>query len=243
MLCFAGCRWGNRYTKGDRSLGTVRQDLLKRKVWWFNCVLVLVNVLITVLCSLDTENVAVPVFAVCIILPVLLQFSGGVFYMYFVAPLKMLLGGRKDKDENYNALFEERFNARAKKKTPKTGRPSMNEGSPPGTSSSSSSSANSRFIRRATSMEAKQFTSRHTKEVIVEEEIDSDEEAELQKQFQKSLLADLSRANGGSSGRSLEGVRSKLNAEGTLDSARPGHASSLGRVDRPGPKGRRSPPS
>lgn len=243
--CFAFIhRWGNRYTKGDRSLGTVREDLLKRYVWWFNCMIVLVNVLITVLCSLDTENFAVPVFAVCILLPVLLQFSGGVLYMYLVAPLKSIFGSRKDKDEKYNALFEERFNARSKKKTNNV-RSSLAE-APPGPRKNSTQGGRT-FIRRATSLENKKSTANVATEII-EEEIDSDEEAELQKQFQQTLLADLSKGSVNTS-TTLDAVRAKLGSEGIVNGSggRPGfnHSNSLGRVELPnqGHKGRRSPPS
>jgi hypothetical protein len=192
----------------------VRQDLLKRYVWWFNVLIVMVNVILTALCCLDTQNVAVPVFAFIIIMPVLLQFSGGVIYMYLVAPLKGLFASRKDKDENYNALFEERFNARVKKKKKNSG----DEEAAPGSSHQSKPTA-TRFIRRANSMDQKKVSAKHTRTEIIEEEIDSDEEAELQRQFQQTLLADLSKTNATPSTngkRQLDSIRAKLKTDGMV---------------------------
>ena len=51
-------RWGNRYTKGDRSLGTVRQDMLKRYAWWFNLFLVLVRHLYMLFAAYDICQLA-----------------------------------------------------------------------------------------------------------------------------------------------------------------------------------------
>lgn len=188
-----------------------------------------VNVIITVFCCLDTANVAVPVFGVCILLPVLLQFTGGVLYMYIVSPLKMLVGTRKDKDENYNALFEERFNTRVKKK------PKRVTGEGESAPRSRKGSTNN-FIRRANSMDNGNKKYEQTHEII-EEEIDSDEEAELQQQFQKSLLSDLSKTGhnnhtNGSTGRRLDSVRHQLEADGTVNGV-PRRPPSIGRVDKP----------
>jgi hypothetical protein len=198
------------------------------------------NIIITVFCCLDTQNVAVPVFGVIILLPVLLQFSGGVLYMYLVAPLKMLFGSRKDKDEAYNALFEERFNARVKKK--KKSKQKSDEEAAPGTRRSSTG-----FIRRANSMDTDKKPGYDLTDEIIEEEIDSDEEAELQKQYHQALLAHQKKksnghgnghgnGNGNGNGnvrRSLSPARQKLNGvvEGGAGAAR--NASSLGRVEKP----------
>lgn len=148
------------------------------------------NVIITVFCCLDTANVAVPVFGVCILLPVMLQFSGGVLYMYIVAPLKGLFGTRKDKDENYNALFEERFNTRVTKKPKK---PNTDGEITPRNRQSSMNSGGNGFIRRANSVDVSVSSPRYAPNVeeVIEEEIDSDEEAELQQDFQNALLTDM----------------------------------------------------
>ena len=167
------------------------------------------NVIITVFCCLDTENVAVPVFGVCILLPVLLQFSGGVLYMYIVAPLKGLFGTRKDKDENYNALFEERFNTRVKKKV------KTNDGEEKTPRSRQNSSNN--FIRRANSMDI--GTNNRKYEVtheIIEEEIDSDEEAKIQKQFQQRLQSDMNKNNH----LGNDTIRQQLADDGSIDGGR-----------------------
>lgn len=187
-------RWGNRYTKGDRSLGTVRQDMLKRYAWWFNLFLVLANVLITVCCCLDRNNVAVPTIFVCILLPTLVQFSGGVLYMYLVAPIKALFGSRKDKDERYHAIFEERFNVRVKKKKKKRG----DEGSDGVMASEQSARAVPR--RRANSA----ATWRSSGEVV-EQEVDSDEEREMKRHLQDAVLSQLGtnhKTNNGSKSQS-----------------------------------------
>ena len=110
--------------------------------------------------------------------------------MYLVAPLKMLVGNRKDKDENYNALFEERFNTRVKKKKKKQDIEEL-----PPTRKNSATTEN-KFIRRANSLDENPNKFRFTENVI-EEEIDSEDEAELQQQFDKSLLSDNRAANNG----------------------------------------------
>lgn len=99
--------WGNRLTGADASLSALKTVLLKKYVLWFNVVLVLGNVLLTVagVFYFQTETTKRCIMVI-LFFPTGIQFAGSIFYIFVATPLKFFFEERKADLKDFE---EERF--------------------------------------------------------------------------------------------------------------------------------------
>jgi hypothetical protein len=99
--------WGNRLTGADASLSQMKTILLKRYVMYFNIVLVLGNVLLTLagMFYFKSETTKRCIIGI-LFFPTGIQFTGSIFYIFVATPLKYIFEERKADLKDFE---EERF--------------------------------------------------------------------------------------------------------------------------------------
>ena len=99
--------WGNRLTGADASLSAMKTVLLKRYVKYFNIVLVLGNVLLTLVGMFYFQTQQIQMAVVLILFcPTGVQFCGSLFYIFVATPLKYIFDVREAELKDFE---EERF--------------------------------------------------------------------------------------------------------------------------------------